>query len=121
MVPDEDCGTHGVEVVVRVVDREGYPGEAIHDVFVGACGCPLCYAVEADKAEDEGGEDSIGGADYEGEEGGEEAGEETRDGEAGGEHEEEDGEAEGGVDGEEEVVEESGHGGVIGLENIYSW
>ncbi len=105
MIPDEDGGAGRVQVVVWVVDREGYAGSVPHDEFE-ASGCrPLGYAAIAYEAEQDGDEDAVGGAEEEGEVGCEEAGEEAGFGDVEvGEEEEEHGEAEEEGGGEEEVV-----------------
>ena len=71
MIPDEDCRTHGVQVLLPRDDLEAYVCCVAHAPFEGAgCGV-LGQAVEAYTAEGDGGEDAIEGAEDEGAVGGE--------------------------------------------------
>lgn len=86
MVSDKDGRTSRIEIVMRVFHDKGHTCGEPHYVFEGAGGGPLCDAVVADGAEEDGDGDTVAGADYEGDVGGEEAGEEAGEGEDWGEH-----------------------------------
>lgn len=65
-----------VQVVVRVVNGEGYASGKPHNVFEAARGSPLRDASVADQTEEYGDDDAIQSAYYEGDVGGEETTEE---------------------------------------------
>lgn len=75
VVGDEDGGAGG-EVGPAGDDVEAHAGEEQHRVFEGARDGVLGAEVVGGQAEEEGGEDAVGGAEEEAEVGGEEAGEE---------------------------------------------
>lgn len=83
VVPDDDAGAGGAEVVFSRDDVEGYAGGVAHDEGEGAGGEVLGEAVGAEGAEEEGDEDAVGGAEDEGGVGGEDAGVEGEAGEGG--------------------------------------
>lgn len=86
MVTDEDCGARGAEIVVGVLDHEGYAGGQPHHPFEGAGHGPLGDAVVSHDAEEDGYVDAVAGADDEGNVACEETGEEAGDGKDWGEH-----------------------------------
>ncbi|QSZ29456.1 hypothetical protein DSL72_003970 [Monilinia vaccinii-corymbosi] len=80
MVSDEDGGARGAEVVVGVLDVEGYARGEPHGPFEGAGDGPLGDAVISHEAEEDGYEDAVARAEDEGKVAGEETGEEAGEG-----------------------------------------
>lgn len=78
-----------LQILLPLDDLKAYARGKRHSVFEGAGGGPLGDAVVTEGAEEEGGEDAVGGAEEEGAVGGEEAGVEGGfgDGESGEEEE----------------------------------
>lgn len=77
MVAYKDRRSCTAQVVVWIFDFKGNAGGEEHDVFKSSGGCPLCHAAEPEETEEDGDEDAIAGAGYEGDVGDEEAGEEA--------------------------------------------
>lgn len=79
MIPDKYRGARGAEIVMRILDLKGHSRRIPHHPFVGTGDGPLGYPVVSHETQDNGYEDSVAGADDEGdvacEETGEEAGE----------------------------------------------
>jgi len=71
--PDEDGGVHGPEIVVGIVDLDRYACGVAHDELEGAGDDILSGVLEAEGAEDDGGDDAVEGAGNEAEVGCEQA------------------------------------------------
>jgi len=71
--PDEDSWAHGPEIVVGIVDLDRYACGVAHDELEGARDDILSGVLEAEGAEDDGGDDAVEGAGNEAEVGCEQA------------------------------------------------